>query len=519
MRIAKLFIKEFKNLRDFSIDFNEESPTVLIGKNGSGKSYVIEALVSIFRNLDLNYDPPFVYQLEYVCRDRRVAIDADPSRSSKRLQFWVDGQTVARKSFDRRYLPNHVFGYYSGTSNRLESYFDRHQELFYEDLINNRPQPLRPLFYARDVHSHFVLLAFFGQQDEYTARFLEEYLGVRGLESILFVLRDPDWNRRRSPRVPARSQDGELLFWGAEGAVNTLLHKLYEQSLAPLVLTRRVREDFRSHSDREYLYLYLKDQDALEQIVKSYESQQDFFKATESTYVSDLIDEVRVKIRVKTAGEFLTFRELSEGEQQLLTVLGLLRFTRDEESLFLLDEPDTHTNPAWSYEYLTLLTRALDDTQSSHIIMTTHDPLIISGLRREQVHILYRGSKTGQVTVTLPEHDPKGMGVAGILTSEFFGLRSTLDPETLRQLDQKRDLAYRQEPLNEEELAALRELEDELADVDYASITRDPLYEPYVRAMEQNSEYQRMKEKTILEEGDRDKIRELAEEVLRDLTK
>lgn len=278
-------------------------------------------------------------------------------------------------------------------------------------------------------------------------------------------------------------------------------------------------EDFRSHSDREYLYLCLENQQALEKIVKSYESQQDFFKAMESTYVSDLIDEVRVKIRVKTAGEFLTFRELSEGEQQLLTVLGLLRFTKDEESLFLLDEPDTHTNPAWSYEYLTLLARALDDTQSSHIIMTTHDPLIISGLRRQQVHILYRESGTGQVTATLPEHDPKGMGVAGILTSEFFGLRSTLDPETLRQLDRKRDLTYRQDPLNEEELAALKKLENELEDVDYASITRDPLYEPYVKAMEQNDEYQRMKEKTILEEGDQDKIRRLAEEVLRNLTK
>jgi len=35
----------------------------------------------------------------------------------------------------------------------------------------------------------------------------------------------------------------------------------------------------------------------------------------------------------------------SEGEQQLLLVLGLLKFTAEEEALFLLDEPDTHLNP------------------------------------------------------------------------------------------------------------------------------------------------------------------------------
>jgi hypothetical protein len=33
---------------------------------------------------------------------------------------------------------------------------------------------------------------------------------------------------------------------------------------------------------------------------------------------------------------------LSEGEQQLLMVLGLMRFTKSHQSLVLLDEPDTH---------------------------------------------------------------------------------------------------------------------------------------------------------------------------------
>jgi hypothetical protein len=43
------------------------------------------------------------------------------------------------------------------------------------------------------------------------------------------------------------------------------------------------------------------------------------------------------------------------GEQQLLTVLGLLLFTRNDESLYLLDEYDTQLNPVWTYDYLRLL--------------------------------------------------------------------------------------------------------------------------------------------------------------------
>ncbi|TOM44863.1 hypothetical protein CGH75_27395, partial [Vibrio parahaemolyticus] len=68
----------------------------------------------------------------------------------------------------------------------------------------------------------------------------------------------------------------------------------------------------------------------------------EFFQDLESTYVSELISEVRIRVKLKKNDGSVTFRELSEGEQQLLTVLGLLRFTAEDESLFLLDEPDTH---------------------------------------------------------------------------------------------------------------------------------------------------------------------------------
>ena len=49
MRLDKLTIRRFKNLRDFSTDFDEKSlTTVLVGGNGTGKSNLLEALVIIF---------------------------------------------------------------------------------------------------------------------------------------------------------------------------------------------------------------------------------------------------------------------------------------------------------------------------------------------------------------------------------------------------------------------------------------------------------------------------------------
>ena len=159
----------------------------------------------------------------------------------------------------------------------------------------------------------------------------------------------------------------------------------------------------------------------------------------ESTYISELIREVQIKVKMKDTGNILTFGELSEGEQQLLTVLGLLKFTKDNESLFLLDEPDTHLNPIWKSDYLNLLADVVGEQDTSHIIISTHDPLVIGGLDKSQVEIFEKNNE-GQIVTNPPEYDPKGMGVAALLTSEMFGLSTTVDLETQKKLNRKRSL-------------------------------------------------------------------------------
>ncbi|MBQ1175798.1 MAG: AAA family ATPase [Treponema sp.] len=45
MRLKHFYIKDYKNLKDFSLDFeNGNGLSILIGNNGSGKSNVLEAI-------------------------------------------------------------------------------------------------------------------------------------------------------------------------------------------------------------------------------------------------------------------------------------------------------------------------------------------------------------------------------------------------------------------------------------------------------------------------------------------
>ncbi|MEO6892678.1 MAG: AAA family ATPase [Ktedonobacteraceae bacterium] len=479
MRVVELAIDKFKNLTNFSIDFDAEAlTTVVLGRNGTGKSNLLEALIIIFQGLDLGTIPAFKYRMTYLCRDTEVTIDADPERSGReQVRIKVDGEPLSYQQFSkqtgRRYLPSYVFGYYSGPSNRMETHFDAHQKRFYDELLKGEDRPLRPLLYARLVHSQFALLSFFNEQDPGILHFLTEHLGIERLDSVLFVMRKPSWT----------SKAGDPRFWNARGVVKDFLDRLYELALVPLRLPRRVHLDFKQSTNLEHLYLYLKDVDDLKALAAMYNSQQEFFKALESTYISEILSEVRIRLQIRNADGTLTFRDLSEGEQQLLMVLGLLRFTKEDEALFLLDEPDTHLNPAWGIQYLEFIRLVVGELPKSQILMATHNPLVISSLERLEVRIMRRDDESGQVYSVIPEESPRGMGIAGILTSDLFGLRSTLDIPTQRLVDERRELAA-QDDLTSQQRARLRDLNQQLEGLDFSITTLpDPLYHDFVNAM------------------------------------
>ena len=215
------------------------------------------------------------------------------------------------------------------------------------------------------------------------------------------------------------------------------LDKLWDLAIAPIDDTEERTIDFRRGSEeQELLYLYLKDQARLLELKDHLGDSYRFFRFVEGSYVADLLDDVKIFVKHKTADGLISYEQLSEGEQQLLTVLGLMRITHQDECLFLLDEPDTHLNPIWKLRYFEEIERFQQQDEDatikgdSQIIVTTHDPLMIGGLRKEQVRIL--SNDQGYSDVSEPTDDPQGMGVAGLLKSDMFGLPSTLDSKNTR---------------------------------------------------------------------------------------
>lgn len=586
MRLQRIRIPAFRNLRELDIAFDAHGSDAagaaadasqpppqpfrshaLIGQNGTGKSNLIEALITIFRDVDLDREAAFDYTLEYRIRGHAVRIAADTAKQ-KRPYVWVDGkaETQGHLLKNRELLPAHIFAYYSGRNERIESLFQEHQRRFNqrqeitthavlpEQLLENftgtdadiraieeakrrrdaqlkqaGDDRLRRLFYCRGGHSQLVLLACLLSDDPVFRKVLKN-LHIESLESALFVLKEP--HRLREKRRGGRFDEQELnegdpRFWYARGnVVSEFLDKLWQVAWAPIEQEATKQIDFRGRSEKQkQLYLFVPNQDKLKQLGELVGSTDSFFRYAEGAYIGDLIDEVRITVKKRVVegdghdGK-VSFTQLSEGELQMLTVLGLMRITREDHCLFLLDEPDTHLNPIWKLRYFDDIEGVLasDDGAlvqgESQILITTHDPMMVGSLRREQVHILrHDGHRT---VADMPDVHPQGMGVTGLLKSELFGLSSTLDSETERRLFRRNEL-FVQQPRTPAEDAELSRLSAELADLGFSAADfRDPDYALFVRRMAQHRKF-RKPVLTPEEQAEQDHIADsIIDEILRE---
>ncbi len=593
MQLQRLRLPAFRNLRDVDIAFASHlSPAAgapadtppklirshaLIGQNGTGKSNLIEALITIFRDIDLDREAPFDYMLVYSIRGHTVRIEADTAKQ-KRPFVWVDEEQKSQDYLIKndppdkphrderrgpRLLPSHIFAYYSGRNERMETLFQEHQRRFNRQQeftaseklsgealaslyrnsafdadaaaklqvdIERRSKrygddSLRRLFYCRGGHSQLVLLACLLSDDPVFKKVLAN-LHIESLESALFVLKEP--HRLREKRKGGRFDENELnegdsRFWYARGnVVSEFLDKLWQVSWAPIEQEATKQIDFRGRTEKQkQLYLFVPTQEKLKQLGDLVGGTDSFFRYAEGAYIGDLIDEVRITVKKRDEhGGKVSFTQLSEGELQILTVLGLMRITREDHCLFLLDEPDTHLNPIWKLRYFDDIENVLSPREGttlqgeSQILITTHDPMMVGSLKREQVHILRRDGE--RTVVDVPDEHPQGMGVTGLLKSELFGLSSTLDIETERRLFRRNEL-FVTVPRTPEEDAELSRLSAELADLGFSTADfRDPDYALFVRKMSQHRRF-RKPVLTPKEQTEQDAIADsIIDEILRE---
>jgi len=143
------------------------------------------------------------------------------------------------------------------------------------------------------------------------------------------------------------------------------------------------------------------------------------------------------QIVVESVGVRDTLEALSSGYQAVLAlaldILSVLRRGWEDassaEGIVLIDEIDAHLHPRWKMRIIQRLREVFPRLQ---FIATSHEPLTLRGLDRDEVAVLKR-SLTGSVKIITAETDdlpsPRHMTVGQLLTSDYFGLHSAEDLE------------------------------------------------------------------------------------------
>ncbi|MBB6573136.1 restriction system-associated AAA family ATPase [Xanthomonas arboricola] len=162
----------------------------------------------------------------------------------------------------------------------------------------------------------------------------------------------------------------------------------------------------------------------------------DLYTST-SHYVSETVPTIAADERImrfkfvrftkQGVAELMMLKELSDGEHQLLHSLGLCLLFRDTNSLFLLDEPETHFNPAWRANFISRLRQCLPDTEDvgQEMLITTHTPFLISDSTPDKVLVFAKDKTTGAVSIGHPNYNTLGASINKI-TMNTFDKRETI---------------------------------------------------------------------------------------------
>lgn len=483
MKLSRLWIKNYKNLRNCEIEFAQPHLlNAIIGSNGSGKSNLIEAILHILIGTYFKKPPPFDFSFQFETQGRQVLLEGEDHK----LSVHVDGERKPLEFFAARlregatqvYYPELTFVYYSGECQRVRRLINRYQQHFQRLTRKPETDRYRPLFVeSSNAQSQVILLALFAHGH---AKFLE-HLGLKKAVNVSLVLRSPQG---------FNPEQHEPKLWNTIGAVRRIVAAINETAFSEesrrhdKIRDEGTTEGVAYSETRTY---HFSDDHQGENGIRNLadrlsKSGDNLYLALEHLRARGIFSSVTFQLKGRDGSDVFEFDQLSEGEKQLLAVIGAIRLINQPDSLVLLDEPDTHLNPHWSWDYPSMLTDAFHNERKhrSTVLMATHAPVMISGLTKDQVWIAHPPSDNKSV-FTPPRRNPRGQGIANLLcSSEFFDLPSSLDKETQKLLDERLLISIKQD-LTDTDKTRLRELNRELEIITPGVSERDPNYVEYLR--------------------------------------
>lgn len=338
MKIKKLHINNFKNLNNIDIDLSDnEGMTVFVGENGSGKSNILELFSEIF-----------FYRYKFLGKEReknkifpRYSIEYSLFDGTE-VKLSV-GEDNKQNAYTEEVLPKRIVAIYTGEEHRLyDKYYLKHYNLYVRNMIKSMVN-LPRMIYLDCRFWNISLFSLLMNNSEESKNFVKDILHIQSINSITFNIDFETLEKYRQTTLTAMfniiKTQGKLTFSLEE------IRKLWEHY--------DVNEIFKN--------LYIAFLPRTHKLLKNLEI---------------------------TFNENLTLTDLSEGEKKQLLIKAAMEYVGSEDSLFLLDEPDSSVHLNNKHKIFDLLK---EYSSNRSIILTTHSPIFTSNFEPKQIVLLNNG--------------------------------------------------------------------------------------------------------------------------------
>ncbi|MDH5033775.1 restriction system-associated AAA family ATPase [Chryseobacterium cucumeris] len=391
---------------------------------------------------------PIAYELEYFIIPReadkkvenyhniiiRKEKDKIPQIKVKALDQSNKPEFIDISGSIRSYLPELVIGYSSGENEILSLPFIKSRLLQLDEYIyhlRNRSKlvldykiekkPESSLVYMDYHMSQAILLANFLLQNDDIIEPIKEQLSIDKLHSFRLVINnhklyyddeDPELGyllplveetldklRRcatakfTQPAADERKYEYEVLDFyfdenkqTKESALKSAFKKYFE---SPLQL-------FKAFQVLNLLNLRIVDNDLKKEVYNS-DSLYAMYKIPAFKEQEHIFHFNLFRLKKKNSEDKMLLKAFSDGEHQFLHTMGICLLLGDKSTLMLLDEPETHFNPEWRSEFISLLKDCLNKSGTNHlmrdILVTSHSPFIISDCFPDKVIVFERNKQ------------------------------------------------------------------------------------------------------------------------------
>ena len=497
LQIKSLKIDNYKCLLDFNINLSINdcgSSTIFIGENGTGKTTTLEAILKIFMSFDsdaVEKQIDFSYEIEYYFGGEFICI----TQSGKNYKIDINHENlcVGKMKTIRNYLseknifPQRIITFYSGVNDKFKTMIKQINNNYARDcrkVINEFQRVMsddtetiipnlskRKFNYCDEALTPIYLCSILGGDDTFENRYLKEKCSFDGISYIDMII----------------NVDKVEYLFGRErfqGDIPTGLY--YISDYLDHRFTDVLRRGF-MYSSIGKSYFEIK---GIEELGVDTISILEFFEKLHTLF------DAQFEVVVSKGEDSVRCSDMSEGQRQLIKMLGMLGVCKKEDCLVLMDEPDAHMNPMWKYDIKNTIDSSLKEATNAQALIATHDPLVINGVDKENIRIftyneMLKKENGYHVTKVIePTEDTQGMGVDGLLQSEYYRLKTAYDKKTTSKFIRRQELYNKliNEEINDAEKCELRDLTKEIGSLPLSYNSIDFLYDDFIRVFK-NTEF------------------------------